>query len=199
MNQFDIREYIKNEGFNPFATDENAKEIGEQQQKDRSLIKDGNWVSKEKEYTGKSNEARPSAFNQMISSNWIDDDDDFFWGWRVRVEEGQAQGFITLLTVKEYHSVENWPRTTMGGPARGAVSDATAGLNCLFAMRRFCPIIEISHTYDKAILVGQTLETENTSFVNNDGIITETGVQRVVETGEQVGTYRAICKDLRKD
>ena len=85
MSQFDIKEYIKNEGFNPFATDENAKEIGEQQKKDRSLIKDGNWVSKEKEYTGKSNEARPSAFNQMISSNWIDDDDDFFWGWRVRV------------------------------------------------------------------------------------------------------------------
>ena len=199
MSQFDIKEYIKNEGFNPFATDENAKEIGEQQKKDRSLIKDGNWVSKEKEYTGKSNEARPSAFNQMISSNWIDDDDDFFWGWRVRVEEGQAQGFITLLTVKEYHSVENWPRTTMGGPARGAVGDATAGLNCLFAMRHFCPIIEISHTYDEKVMVGQTLETENTSFVNNDGIITETGVQRVVETGEQVGTYKAICKDLRGD
>ena len=52
----------------------------------------------------------------------------------------------------------------MGGPARGAISDATAGLNCLFAMRRFCPMIEISHTYDKAILVGQTLETENTSY-----------------------------------
>ena len=49
MSQFDIKEYIKNEGFNPFATDENAKEIGEQQKKDRSLIKDGNWVSKEKE------------------------------------------------------------------------------------------------------------------------------------------------------
>ena len=128
----DIQKYIKDEGFSPFATDENAKEIVKQQQKDRALIKDGNWVSKEKEYSDKSNEARPSAFNQMISCNWIDPD--FFWGWRVRVENEQAQGFITLLTVKEFHSIENNPRTKMGGPARGAVGDATAGLNCLFAI-----------------------------------------------------------------
>lgn len=186
-----IKEYIKNEGFSPFATDESVIQIMKEQEKDRNLVKD-TWVS-----NASVGQNRPSAFNQMISCNWIDPD--FFWGWRVRVEEGQAQGFITLLTVKEFHSVENNPRTKMGGPARGAVGDATAGLNCLFAMRRFCPIIEISHTYDKGILIGQTLETENTSFVNNDGIITETGVQRVVETGEQVGTYRAICKDLRKD
>ena len=186
-----IQKYIKDEGFNPFASDETVLETMKAQSEDRGLIK-GKGV-----FTETQEQNRPSAFNQMISCNWIDPD--FFWGWRVRVEEGQAQGFITLLTVKEFHSIENNPRTKMGGPARGAVGDATAGLNCLFAMRRFCPIIEISHTYDKGILVGQTLETENTSFVNNDGIITETGVQRVVETGEQVGTYKAICKDLRKD
>ena len=186
-----IQKYIKDEGFNPFASDETVLETMKAQSEDRGLIK-GKGV-----FTETQKQNRPSAFNQMISCNWIDPD--FFWGWRVRVEDGQAQGFITLLTVKEYHSVENWPRTTMGGPARGAVGDATAGLNCLFAMRHFCPIVEITHTYDKKIMVGQTLETENTSFVNNDGIITETGVQRVVETGEQVGTYKAICKDLRGD
>ena len=76
---------------------------------------------------------------------------DLFWGWRVRVEDGQAQGFMTLLTVKEFHSAESDVRTKMGGPARGAVGDVTAGLNCIFAMRRFCPVIEITHTFDKSI------------------------------------------------
>ena len=46
-------------------------------------------------------------------------------------------------------------------------------------MRRFCPVIEITHTFDKSILIGQTLETENISFVKSDGIITQTGVQRI--------------------
>ena len=66
-------------------------------------------------------------------------------------------------------------------------------------MRRFCPVIEITHTFDKSILIGQTLETENISFVKSDGIITQTGVQRISETGEQIGTYKAICKDLKHE
>ena len=154
----DIQKYIKDEGFSPFASDETVLETMKAQSEDRGLIK-GKGV-----FTETQEQNRPSAFNQMISCNWIDPD--FFWGWRVRVENEQAQGFITLLTVKEFHSIENNPRTKMGGPARGAISDATAGLNCLFAMRRFCPIIEISHTYDKGILVGQTLETENLSLIH---------------------------------
>ena len=61
------------------------------------------------------------------------------------------------------------------------------------------PEVNVKSTYDGTILVGQTIETENTSFENNEGIITQTGVQRVVETGEQVGTYTAICKDLKHE
>tara|TARA_A100001388_G_C28760688_1_gene497592 strand:- start:1672 stop:2229 length:558 start_codon:yes stop_codon:yes gene_type:complete len=182
-----IEEYIKNEGYSPFASEETIARLSKEEEKDRGLVKHDSIAPKN----------RPMAFNQLITCNWIDPD--LFWGWRVRVEDGQAQGFMTLLTVKEFHSAESDVRTKMGGPARGAVGDVTAGLNCIFAMRRFCPVIEITHTFDKSILIGQTLETENISFVKSDGIITQTGVQRIAETGEQIGTYKAICKDLKHE
>ena len=187
----DIQKYVKDEGFNPFASDETVIETMKAQAEDRELIK-GEGIFSESQ-----TQKKPSGFNQLISCNWIDPD--FFWGWRVKMLGEKPSGFMTLLTVKDFHSVELWPRVKMGGPARAAICDTTAGLNCLFAMRRFCPMIEITSTYDGTILVGQTIETENTSFENNEGIITQTGVQRVVETGEQVGTYTAICKDLKHE
>ena len=80
----DIQKYIKDEGFSPFASDETVLETMKAQSEDRGLIK-GKGV-----FTETQEQNRPSAFNQMISCNWIDPD--FFWGWRVRVENEQAQG-----------------------------------------------------------------------------------------------------------
>jgi|TARA_B100001093_G_C26353511_1_gene811324 hypothetical protein len=182
----DIQKYIKDEGFNPFPSDENVIDY-----KERELVKGKNIFSESK------NKNKPSGVHQFLLCNWIDPD--FYWGWKARMENGKARGVITLLTVKDFHSVELWPRVKMGCPARSAVSIATAEINCLFATRKYCPMIDSFSTYDKEILVGQTLETENIFFENDEGIITEKGVQRVVETGEQVGTYVARYKDLKNE
>ena len=89
-------------------------------------------------------------------------------------------------------------RTVMGGPALGAVADATCGINTLFAMRRFCPIIKIEHYFQKQIKVGHTLITENIYLEKwKDGLYNAEGIQKCLETGEQIGTYYAVCKDLK--
>ncbi len=173
-----IKEYIKKEGFNIFPSDENVIDYKERK-----------WVKGKNIFSENQNQNKPSGIHQFISCNWIDPD--FYWGWKWRMKDGKGVGAITLLTVKDFHSVELWPRTKMGGPARSAVCNTTSDFNCLFTLRKHCPMINFSSTHDKEILVGQTLETENIFFENDEGIITSQGVQRIVETGEQVSTYTA--------
>ena len=180
-----VQEYIKEKQFNPFASDENIGRVLKEQSDDRNLVK-GPMMAKNK----------PSAFNQMITCNWIDPD--LFWGWRVKMDGDKPSGFVTLLTVKEFHSMQSDERTIMGGPALGAVADETCGINTLFAMRRFCPIIKIEHYFQKQIKVGHTLITENIYLEKwKDGLYNAEGIQKCLETGEQIGTYYAVCKDLK--
>ena len=65
-------------------------------------------------------------------------------------------------------------------------------------MRRFCPIIKIEHYFQKQIKVGHTLITENIYLEKwKDGLYNAEGIQKCLETGEQIGTYYAVCKDLK--
>ena len=105
------------------------------------------------------------AFYYMTNAGWVVEDEVGFSGWKVVEGEGLGtndKGKPRLSTVWEtswWHSIEpNVPRKLVGGPFRAAIGDYTLGINALFYLHKFCPIIDYRVTYDKAVKIGEVME-----------------------------------------
>ena len=94
------------------------------------------------------------AFYYMTNAGWVVEDEVGFSGWRVIEGEGLGtndKGKPRLSTVWEtswWHSIEpSIPRKLVGGPFRFFGGDYTLGINALFYLHKFCPIIDYRVTY----------------------------------------------------
>ena len=134
------------------------------------------------------------AFYYMTNAGWVVEDEVGFSGWKVVEGEGLGtndKGKPRLSTVWEtswWHSIEpNLPRKLVGGPFRAAVGDYTLGINALFYLHKFCPIIDYRVTYDKAVKIGEVMENLVTDVSIHNGQMQQECVQRIYGTDKIVG------------
>mgnify|MGYP003319606624 FL=1 len=134
------------------------------------------------------------AFYYMSNAGWMDEDNVGYSGWRVIKGEGLGtndKGKPRLSTVWEtswWHSIEpSIPRKLVGGPYRAAIGDYTLGVNALFYLHKFCPIIDYRVTYDKPIKVGEVIENVVTDVTIHDGQMQQECIQRIYGTDKIVG------------
>ena len=134
------------------------------------------------------------AFYYMTNAGWVVEDEVGFSGWKVVEGEGLGtndKGKPRLSTVWEtswWHSIEpNVPRKLVGGPFRAAIGDYTLGINALFYLHKFCPIIDYRVTYDKAVKVGEVMENLVTDVSIHNGQMQQECVQRIYGTDKIVG------------
>jgi hypothetical protein len=134
------------------------------------------------------------AFYYMTNAGWVVEDEVGFSGWKVVEGEGLGtndKGKPRLSTVWEtswWHSIEpNLPRKLVGGPFRAAVGDYTLGINALFYLHKFCPIIDYRVTYDKPIKIGEVLENIVTDVTIHNGQMQQECIQRIYGTDKIVG------------
>ena len=134
------------------------------------------------------------AFYYMANAGWMDEDNVGYSGWRVIKGEGLGtndKGKPRLSTVWEtswWHSIEpSIPRKLVGGPYRAAIGDYTLGVNALFYLHKFCPIIDYRVTYDKPIKVGEVIENVVTDVTIHDGQMQQECIQRIYGTDKIVG------------
>lgn len=125
------------------------------------------------------------GFAVWNSLNWTNED--LYSGWKT---EPGKRGHDTLSTIWEtrwWHSIQPKPYKYVGGPFRAAIADFTLGLYSMFFASRFVPITDFRITYDKAVTVGETIETLITDTVVEDGIMKQECIQRVYGTDTIVG------------
>jgi hypothetical protein len=134
------------------------------------------------------------AFYYMTNAGWVVEDEVGFSGWKVVEGEGLGtndKGKPRLSTVWEtswWHSIEpNVPRKLVGGPFRAAIGDYTLGINALFYLHKFCPIIDYRVTYDKAVKIGEVMENLVTDVSIHNGQMQQECVQRIYGTDKIVG------------
>ena len=134
------------------------------------------------------------AFYYMTTAGWVVEDEVGFSGWRVIEGEGLGtndKGKPRLSTVWEtswWHSIEpNIPRKLVGGPFRAALGDYTLGINALFYLHKFCPIIDYRVTYDKPVKVGEVMENLVTDVSIQNGTMQQECIQRIYGTDQIVG------------
>jgi hypothetical protein len=134
------------------------------------------------------------AFYYMTNAGWVVEDEVGFSGWKVVEGEGLGtndKGKPRLSTVWEtswWHSIEpNVPRKLVGGPFRAAIGDYTLGINALFYLHKFCPIIDYRVTYDKAVKVGEVMENLVTDVSIHNGQMQQECIQRIYGTDKIVG------------
>ena len=134
------------------------------------------------------------AFYYMTNAGWVVEDEVGFSGWKVVEGEGLGtndKGKPRLSTVWEtswWHSIEpNVPRKLVGGPFRAAIGDYTLGINALFYLHKFCPIIDYRVTYDKAVKIGEVMENLVTDVPIHNGQMQQECVQRIYGTDKIVG------------
>ena len=134
------------------------------------------------------------AFYYMTNAGWVVEDEVGFSGWKVVEGEGLGtndKGKPRLSTVWEtswWHSIEpNVPRKLVGGPFRAAIGDYTLGINALFYLHKFCPIIDYRVTYDKAVKIGEVMENLVTDVTIHNGQMQQECVQRIYGTDKIVG------------
>ncbi len=134
------------------------------------------------------------AFYYMSNAGWMDEDNVGYSGWRVIKGEGLGtndKGKPRLSTVWEtswWHSIEpSIPRKLVGGPYRAAIGDYTLGVNALFYLHKFCPIIDYRVTYNKPIKVGEVIENVVTDVTIHDGQMQQECIQRIYKTDKIVG------------
>ena len=134
------------------------------------------------------------AFYYMTNAGWVVEDEVGFSGWRVIEGEGLGtndKGKPRLSTVWEtswWHSIEpSIPRKLVGGPFRAAIGDYTLGINALFYLHKFCPIIDYRVTYDKPVKVGEVMENLVTDVTIHNGTMQQECIQRIYGTDKIVG------------
>ena len=134
------------------------------------------------------------AFYYMTNAGWVVEDEVGFSGWQVVKGEGLGSndlGKPRLSTVWEtswWHSIEpSIPRKLVGGPFRAAIGDYTLGINALFYLHKFCPIIDYRVTYDKAVKIGEVMENLVTDVSIHNGQMQQECVQRIYGTDKIVG------------
>ena len=134
------------------------------------------------------------AFYYMTNAGWVVEDEVGFSGWKVVKGEGLGtndKGKPRLSTVWEtswWHSIEpNIPRKLVGGPFRAAIGDYTLGINALFYLHKFCPIIDYRVTYDKPVKVGEVMENLVTDVTIHNGQMQQECIQRIYGTDKIVG------------
>jgi len=134
------------------------------------------------------------AFYYMTNAGWVVEDEVGFSGWKVVEGEGLGtndKGKPRLSTVWEtswWHSIEpSIPRKLVGGPFRAAIGDYTLGINALFYLHKFCPIIDYRVTYDKAVKVGEVMENLVTDVSIHNGQMQQECIQRIYGTDKIVG------------
>tara|TARA_B100000085_G_scaffold5696_1_gene5210 strand:+ start:19 stop:612 length:594 start_codon:yes stop_codon:yes gene_type:complete len=134
------------------------------------------------------------AFYYMTNAGWVVEDEVGFSGWRVIEGEGLGtndKGKPRLSTVWEtswWHSIEpSIPRKLVGGPFRAAIGDYHLGINALFYLHKFCPIIDYRVTYDKPVKVGEVMENLVTDVTIQNGTMQQECIQRIYGTDKIVG------------
>ena len=134
------------------------------------------------------------AFYYMSNAGWMDEDNVGYSGWRVIKGEGLGtndKGKPRLSTVWEtswWHSIEpSIPRKLVGGPYRAAIGDYTLGVNALFYLHKFCPVLDYRVTYDKPVKVGEVIENIVTDVTIHNGQMQQECIQRIYGTDKQIG------------
>jgi len=134
------------------------------------------------------------AFYYMTNAGWMDEDNVGYSGWRVVKGEGLGtndKGKPRLSTVWEtswWHSIEpSIPRKLVGGPYRAAIGDYTLGVNALFYLHKFCPVLDYRVTYDKPVKVGEVIENIVTDVTIHNGQMQQECIQRIYGTDKQIG------------
>lgn len=171
------------EGYNPM---ERAKDWS----KDEANVEAAEMINK-----GKSDvEVSIPAFYYMTNAGWVDEDEVGFSGWKVVKGEGLGSndlGKPRLSTVWEtswWHSIEiNVPRKLVGGPFRAAIGDYHLGINAMFYLQKFCPIIDYRITYDKTVKIGEVIENITTDVGQQNGQLQQECIQRIYGTDKIVG------------
>ena len=134
------------------------------------------------------------AFYYMTNAGWVVEDEVGFSGWKVVEGEGLGTNdkakprLSTVWETSWWHSIEpNVPRKLVGGPFRAAIGDYTLGINALFYLHKFCPIIDYRVTYDKAVKIGEVMENLVTDVSIHNGQMQQECVQRIYGTDKIVG------------
>lgn len=134
------------------------------------------------------------AFYYMTNAGWVVEDEVGFSGWQVVKGEGLGSndlGKPRLSTVWEtswWHSIEpSIPRKLVGGPFKAAIGDYHLGINALFYLNKFCPIIDYRVTYDKPVKVGEVIENITTEVGIQNGQLQQECIQRIYGTDKQIG------------
>ena len=135
-----------------------------------------------------------SPFNYIANAGWIVEDEVGFSGWKVVTGEGLGtndKGKPRLSTVWEtswWHSIEpSIPRKLVGGPFKASLGDYHLGINALFYLQKFCPIIDYRITYDKPVKIGEVIENITTDVGMQNDQLQQECIQRIYGTDKIVG------------
>jgi len=138
----------------------------------------------------------------MMNAGFAFKDDIGFSGWKVVKDEGGHPRLSLIFETSWYHSVQPEPRKYIGGPFRCAIGDYALGASALFGNRKFCPMTELRVTYEKAVKIGECLETLVTDVDIEDNICKQEAIQRVYGTDKIVGrlwSTHIIPENKKKD